>query len=103
MIDQIDRKTIPRLPWHDVTVWPPLPSWSLFLIPILQVSLQGLAAADVALNFIQRWNHSIESTSEYRNYPYLFPKPVRVANKSQPTWYARALKREDKKFLVNIV
>jgi hypothetical protein len=25
MIDQIDRKAIPRLPWHDVTVLPPSP------------------------------------------------------------------------------
>jgi len=35
----VDRNTIPRLPWHD-----------------LAISVDGLAASDVALDFIQRWN-----------------------------------------------
>jgi len=38
--DSIDRKKIPRMPWHDV-----------------MVGVNGLAARDVALNFILRWNH----------------------------------------------
>jgi hypothetical protein len=49
--------------------------------------VQGLAAADVALNFIQRWDHSIDSNSEYKHYPYLIPKPIRVVEKSQASLY----------------
>jgi len=37
---KVDRAEIPRMPWHDVAV-----------------RLQGLAARDVALHFVQRWNH----------------------------------------------
>jgi len=38
--DLIDRRKIPRMPWHDV-----------------HVRIDGYAARDVAKNFIQRWNH----------------------------------------------
>ncbi|EFA76359.1 phospholipase D1 [Heterostelium album PN500] len=38
--DSIDRKKVPRMPWHDV-----------------MIGVNGLAARDVALNFILRWNH----------------------------------------------
>ncbi|KAN0009210.1 hypothetical protein ACTFIU_006483 [Dictyostelium citrinum] len=38
--DSVDRKKIPRMPWHDV-----------------MAGVNGLAARDVALNFILRWNH----------------------------------------------
>lgn len=86
MVDQIDRKIIPRLPWHDVTVFIFYNFFSFYnyvsiLIDFcnLQVSVEGLAAADVAVNFIQRWNHSIASNSEYRHYPHLIPKPIRVS------------------------
>jgi phospholipase D1/2 len=34
------RDKVPRMPWHDV-----------------QIQVDGLAAADLANNFIQRWNH----------------------------------------------
>ncbi|OQS05663.1 phospholipase D, Pi-PXTM-PLD [Thraustotheca clavata] len=37
--DLVDRESIPRMPWHDV-----------------HCSLQGEAALDVALHFIERWN-----------------------------------------------
>ncbi|KYQ93432.1 phospholipase D1 [Tieghemostelium lacteum] len=38
--DSIDRMKIPRMPWHDV-----------------MVGVNAMAARDVALNFILRWNH----------------------------------------------
>ncbi|EGG17307.1 phospholipase D1 [Cavenderia fasciculata] len=38
--DSIDRKKIARMPWHDI-----------------MVGVNGLAARDVALNFVLRWNH----------------------------------------------
>jgi len=38
--DLIDRNSIPRMPWHDVSM-----------------RVDGYAARDVAKNFIQRWNH----------------------------------------------
>lgn len=38
--DSIDRKFVPRMPWHDT-----------------MIQVNGDAARDVALNFISRWNH----------------------------------------------
>eukprot|EP01094_Clydonella_sp_ATCC50884_P022040 TRINITY_DN4980_c1_g1_i1.p1 TRINITY_DN4980_c1_g1~~TRINITY_DN4980_c1_g1_i1.p1 ORF type:complete len:1036 (+),score=300.83 TRINITY_DN4980_c1_g1_i1:143-3109(+) len=43
--DQVDRNTVPRMPWHDV-----------------HMSVNGPAALDVAYNFIQRWNHAVVTT-----------------------------------------
>lgn len=53
----LDRKTQPRMPWCDV-----------------HVQLDGMAAFDVALNFVQRWNHIVrEGTYECKPVPFLFP------------------------------
>ncbi|EGG14833.1 phospholipase D1 [Cavenderia fasciculata] len=52
----IDRKNVPRMPWHDVSI-----------------SIDGLAARDVATNFIQRWNHAKNANRDYKKYPYLIP------------------------------
>eukprot|EP01133_Synstelium_polycarpum_P003574 gene3574-4089_t len=52
----IDRKNHPRIPWHDIAI-----------------SLNGHAARDVAVNFIQRWNHAKNSNRDYKKYPYLVP------------------------------
>ncbi|SPR00024.1 unnamed protein product (mitochondrion) [Plasmodiophora brassicae] len=45
--DVIDRTMVPRMPWHDI-----------------DVELRGLAARDVARNFIERWNHHTNATKE---------------------------------------
>eukprot|EP01102_Stenamoeba_stenopodia_P004549 TRINITY_DN1484_c0_g1_i4.p1 TRINITY_DN1484_c0_g1~~TRINITY_DN1484_c0_g1_i4.p1 ORF type:complete len:1275 (-),score=210.16 TRINITY_DN1484_c0_g1_i4:125-3949(-) len=45
-IDVLDRFTQPRMPWQDV-----------------HMKVNGEAARDVALNFIQRWNHAVVSTT----------------------------------------
>eukprot|EP01132_Coremiostelium_polycephalum_P009277 gene9277-11370_t len=50
----LDRKYQPRMPWHDFSI-----------------SLNGQAARDVAINFIQRWNHAKDANRDYKNYPYL--------------------------------
>ncbi|KYQ93680.1 hypothetical protein DLAC_11611 [Tieghemostelium lacteum] len=51
----LDRQKQPRMPWHDVSI-----------------SLDGQAARDVAVNFIQRWNHAKDSNPRvYKKYPYL--------------------------------
>ncbi len=57
--DNVDRRTTPRMPWHDIAV-----------------QVQGTAARDVARHFIQRWN-AIKSEKAKHNaaYPFLFPRP----------------------------
>lgn len=55
--DLVERGTVPRMPWHDVSV-----------------RLDGYAARDVAKNFIQRWNQhrsEIQMVS-----PLLIPKTI---------------------------
>jgi phospholipase D1/2 len=53
----IDRTVQPRMPWSDV-----------------QVQLSGMAAFDVGLNFLHRWNHILrEGTYECKPLPFLFP------------------------------
>lgn len=53
----VDRKKQPRMPWSDV-----------------QVQLNGMAAYDVALNFMQRWDHIVrEGTYECKPLPFIFP------------------------------
>lgn len=60
--DFIDRKTTPRMPWHDVAV-----------------CVQGAAARDVARHFIQRWNATkLEKAKSNSTYPYLLPKSYKV-------------------------
>ncbi|PRP76312.1 phospholipase D1 [Planoprotostelium fungivorum] len=56
--EHIDRETVPRMAWHDISV-----------------RLDGMGARDVAYNFIQRWNHHKEFNGE-TNYPYLIPKAI---------------------------
>eukprot|EP01102_Stenamoeba_stenopodia_P021894 TRINITY_DN8940_c0_g1_i2.p1 TRINITY_DN8940_c0_g1~~TRINITY_DN8940_c0_g1_i2.p1 ORF type:complete len:587 (+),score=110.04 TRINITY_DN8940_c0_g1_i2:45-1805(+) len=53
-IDSVDRHEIHRMPWHDV-----------------HMCVDGLAARDVAYNFIQRWNHHKEAVQS--PYEYLTP------------------------------
>ncbi|CAF1160764.1 unnamed protein product [Rotaria sp. Silwood1] len=56
--DYIDRKLVPRMPWHD---------------EILVVL--GEAARDCARHFIQRWNiHKADKHRFNESYPYLLPK-----------------------------
>jgi phospholipase D1/2 len=60
--DSIDRHTIPRLPWHDIAM-----------------SVRGKAASDVALHFIELWNHVMTDItgSYYRNKAALEPIAAR--------------------------
>eukprot|EP01102_Stenamoeba_stenopodia_P018021 TRINITY_DN6556_c0_g2_i1.p1 TRINITY_DN6556_c0_g2~~TRINITY_DN6556_c0_g2_i1.p1 ORF type:complete len:1330 (+),score=341.95 TRINITY_DN6556_c0_g2_i1:180-4169(+) len=52
--DAINRNTVPRMAWHDI-----------------HMSLDGLGARDVAVNFIQRWNYHREALQS--PHPYLIP------------------------------
>lgn len=53
----VDRAKQPRMPWCDV-----------------QVQMNGMAAYDVALNFMQRWDHIVrQGTYECKSMPYVFP------------------------------
>jgi phospholipase D1/2 len=57
--DNVDRRTTPRMPWHDISLM-----------------VQGSAARDVARHFIQRWNAIKSEKAKYNpNYPFLFPRP----------------------------
>ncbi|CAF3892149.1 unnamed protein product [Adineta steineri] len=56
--DYIDRKTVPRMPWHDEAL-----------------VVFGRVARDVARHFIQRWNiHKCEKYPNNDSYPFLLPK-----------------------------
>ncbi|CAF2677542.1 unnamed protein product [Rotaria sp. Silwood2] len=56
--DYIDRKLVPRMPWHDEAL-----------------VVFGQAARDVARHFIQRWNiHKCEKHLKNDYYPFLLPK-----------------------------
>lgn len=48
LLEQIDRNTEPRMPWHDIAT-----------------VVTGAAARDVARHFIQRWNAA--KSESYRN------------------------------------
>ena len=53
----VDRSKQPRMPWCDV-----------------QVQLNGMAAYDVALNHMQRWDQIVRAgTYECKSMPYIFP------------------------------
>lgn len=52
-VDNIDRSLVARMCWHDI-----------------QQKITGLAARDVAYNFIQRWNHHRDFTNG--DYPYIW-------------------------------
>lgn len=53
----VERSKQPRMPWCDV-----------------QVQLNGMAAYDVALNFMQRWDHIVrQGTYECKSMPFIFP------------------------------
>ncbi|CAF3414576.1 unnamed protein product [Rotaria sp. Silwood1] len=56
--DFIDRKAVPRMPWHDEAL-----------------VVFGKVARDVARHFIQRWNiHKCEKFLYEESYPFLLPK-----------------------------
>lgn len=53
----MDQSNITRMPWHDI-----------------QMYVDGLAARDLAWNFVQRWNHHKKTTPKYaekEKYPVL--------------------------------
>lgn len=56
----VDRKTIPRMPWHDV-----------------HCVLYGASARDCARHFIQRWNFIKQQKAMHKqlHIPFLLPKP----------------------------
>uniref|UniRef100_A0A915IJ35 Uncharacterized protein n=1 Tax=Romanomermis culicivorax TaxID=13658 RepID=A0A915IJ35_ROMCU len=59
-IDQWDRKSVPRTPWHDVSC-----------------VVYGAAARDLARHFIQRWNMCKEEKfNDKDEIPFLVPKSV---------------------------
>lgn len=80
--DVIERENVPRMPWHDVHIGlranPPL-SMVTRLSAVsgrraaLTFTSEGEAARDVALNFVQRWNHHKAVNGE-ESYPFLHPK-----------------------------
>ncbi|XP_025916490.1 phospholipase D1 isoform X2 [Apteryx rowi] len=63
--DFIDRHTMPRMPWHDISS-----------------VVHGKAARDIARHFIQRWNFAKIMKPKYRSlsYPFLLPKSQETAN-----------------------
>lgn len=63
-VDNIDRTMVARMCWHDI-----------------QQKVTGLAARDVAHNFIQRWNHHRDFAG--RDYPYLWLK-TNTSEKTNP-------------------
>ncbi|KAK4519852.1 60S ribosomal protein L21A [Mucor velutinosus] len=63
----VDRKTTPRMPWHDVTL-----------------GVVGPIARDIARHFIQRWNFLKSTKSMHRrNLPFLMPKGEYVAARDE--------------------
>ena len=54
--DMFDRKTIPRMPWHDVAM-----------------QLIGQPARDLSRHFIQRWNYLLRTKHHSRELPFLLP------------------------------
>ena len=56
--DQIDRNTIPRMPWHDIGAF-----------------VYGACARDLARHFIERWNFiKRQKMKDEERYPFLLPK-----------------------------
>lgn len=58
-VDLVDRTVIPRMPWHDI-----------------HARVDGKAAQDVGINFIQRWNHHLtkklnSGDIRTKGYPFL--------------------------------
>eukprot|EP01100_Stratorugosa_tubuloviscum_P005997 TRINITY_DN261_c1_g1_i2.p1 TRINITY_DN261_c1_g1~~TRINITY_DN261_c1_g1_i2.p1 ORF type:complete len:410 (+),score=180.18 TRINITY_DN261_c1_g1_i2:1009-2238(+) len=67
----LDRQSVPRMPWHDI-----------------HMQVDGPAAADVASNFIQRWNHAIRTSQTFGKIkPYLvgLPEDPSAISKLLPT------------------
>lgn len=63
----VDRKTTPRMPWHDVTL-----------------GVVGPIARDIARHFIQRWNFLKSNKSMHRRIvPFLLPKGEFVAARDE--------------------
>lgn len=57
-VDQVDRASVPRMPWHDIAT-----------------GVTGSAARDVARHFIQRWNAiKVEKLRYNMAYEFLLPK-----------------------------
>ncbi|CAF1294151.1 unnamed protein product [Rotaria sordida] len=78
--DYIDRKLVPRMPWHD---------------EILVVS--GEAARDCARHFIQRWNiHKADKHRFNESYPYLLPKTCDDDDELFDTSFLRSILPEDR-------
>jgi phosphatidylserine/phosphatidylglycerophosphate/cardiolipin synthase-like enzyme len=63
----VDKKTTPRMPWHDVTL-----------------GVVGPIARDIARHFIQRWNFLKSTKSMHRHIvPFLLPKGEYVAARDE--------------------
>jgi phospholipase D1/2 len=56
-VDMIDRKVVPRMPWHDC-----------------HCRLEGQPARDVARHFIQRWNYSVSTRKKSKRLRHLVPR-----------------------------
>ena len=70
--DSIDRKTTPRMPWHDVAG-----------------CVVGDAARDIARHFIQRWNYiKLKKVRKNKSYPLLLPKAYFKCNYTIPPFIA---------------
>lgn len=54
------------MPWHDIAV-----------------QLDGTAATDVAINFIQRWNHAMATSPATKDTVWLFPMSPEEEENSQ--------------------
>lgn len=63
----LESRTIPRMAWHDITF-----------------RVDGKAAFDVSINFVQRWNFIASSTNVKTNYP-LLSHPCEEGLFSSPT------------------
>ncbi|GJT65663.1 phospholipase D zeta 1-like protein [Tanacetum coccineum] len=58
MTDELDRRKLPRMPWHDV-----------------HCALWGPPCRDVARHFVQRWNHAKRNKAPYeQTIPLLMPQ-----------------------------
>ncbi|KAG2180333.1 hypothetical protein INT44_003335, partial [Umbelopsis vinacea] len=76
----IDRRTTPRMPWHDVAI-----------------GMVGTPARDVARHFVQRWNHvKTEKGQKRMSLPFLTPKgefvPARDETKFKGTCRVQVLR-----------
>lgn len=68
--DSINRKEIPRMPWHDIAM-----------------KVTGKAAYDVSIHFIELWNHAMTDIAGdlYKNKQLLAPVQKQRASRTNKT------------------